>query len=67
MIQSKRSNSADLPPWLQQMARHIARDCARPGTYTITLVVPDHKRAARIIDIDRVEAIRRGISLDKKP
>lgn len=59
MIQSKPSNTADLPPWLRRLARQIARDCGRPGTYTITLVVPDHKRSPRIVDIDKVEAIRR--------
>ncbi len=58
MIQSKSSHSADLPPWLRKLARQIARDCSRPGTYTITLIVPDHKRAPRIAEIDKVEAIR---------
>lgn len=64
MVQSKPPNSADLPHWLQRLARQIARDCARPGTYTITLIVSEHKRAARIADIDKVEAIRRGMKLE---
>ena len=59
MVQRKPTNSADLPPWLRSLARQVARDCARPGTYTITLVVPEHKRSPRIVDIARVETIRR--------
>lgn len=59
MIQSKPSDSPDLPHWLRSLARQIARDCSRPGTYVITLEVPDHKRAPRIIEIDKLEAIRR--------
>lgn len=59
MVQRKSPNSADLPPWLLSLARQMARDCSRPGTYTITLVVPDHNRAPRIIKIDKTEAIRR--------
>lgn len=58
MVQRKPPNSTDLPPWLVSLARQIARDCSRPGTYTITVVVPDHKRAPRIIKIDKTEAIR---------
>jgi len=58
-MQRKSPNSADLPPWLRSLARQIARDCSRPGTYTITLEVPHHKRAPRIIRIDKTEAIRR--------
>jgi hypothetical protein len=58
MMQRKPSHSADLPPWLLSLARQIARDCSRAGTYTITLEVPHHKRSPRIIRIDKVEAIR---------
>lgn len=58
MLQRKPPNSADLPHWLIRLARQIARDCSRPGTYTITLEVPAHKRAPRIIKIARSEAIR---------
>jgi hypothetical protein len=59
MIHKKSPNSADLPDWLISLARQIARDCAHPGTYTITLDVPHQKRAPRIIQIDKTEAIRR--------
>ncbi|MFZ0547025.1 MAG: hypothetical protein WAM60_16390 [Candidatus Promineifilaceae bacterium] len=57
-MQRKPINSADLPHWLIQLARQIARDCSHPGTYTITLEVPNHKRSPRIIRIAKSEAIR---------
>ncbi len=59
MVQKKSPYPTDLPPWLLALARQIARDCAHPGTYTITLDVPHHKRAPRIIQIDKTESIRR--------
>ena len=59
MVQNKPPNANDLPPWLLSLARQIARDCGRPGTYLITLEVPHYKRAPRIIQIDKTEAITR--------
>jgi hypothetical protein len=59
MNQRKPLHSADLPDWLIQLARQIGRDCGRSGTYTITIVVPDHSRAPRVVDISRVEGIRK--------
>ena len=58
MIQKKPLHSADLPDWLIQLARQIGRDCGRPGTYTITIDVPDHRRAPRVVNIARMEKIR---------
>jgi hypothetical protein len=52
------SSHADLPPALVSLVRQIARDCAAPGRYTITLEVPDHKRRPRTAEISRVERIR---------
>lgn len=49
---------ADLPPALVSLVRQIARDCAAPGIYIITLEVPPHKRHPRKAEISRVERIR---------
>jgi hypothetical protein len=48
----------DLPPALVSLVRQIARDCAAPGVYLITLEVPHHKRGARTAEISRLERIR---------
>jgi hypothetical protein len=38
--------------------RQIARDCAAPGVYLITLTVPHHKRHPPTAEISRIERIR---------
>jgi len=48
----------DLPRWLLQLARQIARDCRSPGTYHIVLTVPHHRGQIRQSVIERVERIR---------
>lgn len=57
---------ADLPPDLLHLARRLARDCACPGTYTITLTVPPNHtqpliaEIARLLPVATVEAVRRS-------
>lgn len=48
----------DLPPSLISLVRQIARDCAAPGRYTITLEVPPHRGRPRTAVISRLERIR---------
>lgn len=48
----------DLPRGLIQLARHIARDCVNPGTYTITLEVPKVRGQPQAAEISRIEKIR---------
>ena len=50
---------SDLPPWLLSLARQMARDCARPGTYHITLTVPPHGREPIPATIYLCEALSR--------
>lgn len=58
---------ADLPPDLLRLARRLARDCASPGTYTITLTIAADPRHTLTADIAKLLPITTLTGSRRKP
>ncbi len=49
----------NVSPRALSIGRTIDRLCRLPGTYTVTVTVPSSRRAPWLVQIHRLEAIRR--------
>ena len=56
--QEETHHPTDIPPELLTLARHIARSCRTPGTYTLTFTVSPHKARIATAQITKQETIR---------